>query len=291
MRLLAKPSANIFRLVTGRQPVIPEQPSPEAALRRSLRMLDVNACDDLKNYVVGRMHPSGGFKDRAGKPDLYYTLFGVFLAEALELHEVLNTTRLYVENEIKRHEPEGVHLHCASILASKLSDDKLLKRDLRKKIRTDLYCSPGKHQAYGLFINLLAFYYSGDYIGLFKTGRQMKNLSGNETLPSTVIAALTVLQHTFGKKTADLIIRLQDFYDGSGGFRAVKTAPVPDLLSTAATLFAFYFTGQDLRSVKPDCLNFIDSLYHEGGFGANIPDPEPDIEYTFYGMLALGSLA
>jgi len=291
MRLLVRPSANIFRIVTGRRPVIPGQLSPEAVLKRALGMLDVDACDDLKNYVAGRIHPSGGFKDRAGNPDLYYTLFGIFLAEALEQHDVLNTTRQYIENEIRRHEPEGVHLHCASILASKLSDDKMLKRDLRKKIRTNLYSSPVKQQAYGKFVNLLAFYYSGDYIGLFKTGSQMKNLSGNETLPSTVIAALTVLHHTFGRKTADLIIRLQDFYDNRGGFRAVKSAPVPDLLSTAVTLFAFYFTGQDMRSVKPDCLDFIDSLYHEGGFGASILDPEPDIEYTFYGMLALGSLA
>ena len=138
MRSLEKLSANIFRWFTGNLAAISRQLSPETVLKRSLGMLDINASDDLNNFVRGRMHPSGGFKDRAGNPDLYYTLFGVFLAEALEMKDVLNTTRQYVEDEVRRNEPDGVHLHCASILASKLSSDDRLKSGLRKKIRTSL---------------------------------------------------------------------------------------------------------------------------------------------------------
>lgn len=271
--------------------VLSGQLSPEAVLKRSPGMLDINASGDLKNYVRSRIHPSGGFKDRAGKPDFYYTLFGTFLAEALELKDILNSTRQYVENEIRRNEPEGIHLHCASILASKLSVDRNLKSDLQKRIRKNLDASLVKHPAYGMFVTLLACYYSGDYKGFFKIRRHLKNQPPDETLPSTVLAALAILQHTFHRPAGDLIKKLQEFYDNKGGFRAVKTAPVPDLLSTAVTLYAFYYTHQDLRAIKPECLEFIDSLYQEGGFGGNILDPEPDIEYTFYGMLALGSLA
>jgi prenyltransferase beta subunit len=291
MRSLERLSANIFRRLTGIQAEILGQLSPEAVLKRSLGMLDINAYNDLKNYIGGRTHPSGGFKDRAGKPDLYYTLFGTFLAEALELQEILNTTRHYIENEIRIHEPVGVHLHCASILASKLSADKRLKSDLQKRIRTNLDDTLLKNPAYGMFVTMLACYYSGDYKGFFRIRKHLKSLPLNEHVPSTVLAALAVLQHTFRRSTGDLTNKLMEFYDGHGGFRAVNTAPVPDLLSTAVTLYSFYFTRQDLRSIKPECLVFIDSLYQEGGFGANILDPEPDIEYTFYGLLALGSLA
>jgi len=291
MRSLEKLSANIFRWFTGNLAAISQQLSPEALLKRSLGMLDINAIGDLKNYVRGRMHPSGGFKDRAGKPDLYYTLFGAFLAEALELKDVLNTTRQYVEDEIRRNEPDGIHLHCASILVSKLSADDRLKSGLQKKIRKSFENSLVKQAEYNMFVTLLACYYSGDYRGFFKIRRHLKSRPVNETLPSTVLAALAVLQQTFGRPAGDLINRLQEFYDNQGGFRAVRTAPVPDLLSTAVTLYAYNYTHQDMRAIKPDCLEFIDSLYQEGGFGGNILDPEPDIEYTFYGMLALGSLA
>jgi hypothetical protein len=43
--------------------------------------------------------------------------------------------------------------------------------------------------------------------------------------------------------------------------------------------------------IKPDCLDFIDSMFKNGGFGGNVLDQDPDIEYTFYGLIALGSLA
>jgi len=291
MRSLEKLSANIFRWFTGNLAAISRQLSPEAVLKRSLGMLDINASDDLNYFVRGRMHPSGGFKDRAGNPDLYYTLFGVFLAEALEMKDVLNTTRQYVEDEVRRNEPDGVHLYCASILLSKLSADDRLKSDLQKKIRKSFDTSLVKQAEYNMFVTLLACYYSGDYQGFLKIRRHLKSRPVNETVPSTVLAALTVLHHTFGRPAGDLINKLQEFYDKRGGFKAVRTAPVPDLLSTAVTLYAFHYTKQDLRAIKPDCLEFIDSLYQEGGFSGNILDPEPDIEYTFYGMLALGSLA
>lgn len=291
MRSLEKLSANISRLVSGRKALVFGQLSPEAVLKRSLGMLDTNASRDLKNYVGGRMHFSGGFKDKAENPDLYYTLFGTFLSEALDLKEILMKTRQYVENEIRNNEPAGIHLYCASILASKLSTDKKLKAFLRERVRKNLDDGLVKQPAYGMFVTMLACYYSGDYKGLFKVRRHLKSQPGNETLPSTVIAALTVLQHAFGRPTGDLLNKLMEFYNNQGGFRAVKRAPVSDLLSTAVTLYACRYAQQDLRTIKPECLNFIDSLYHEGGFGANMMDPEPDIEYTFYGLLALGSLA
>jgi hypothetical protein len=291
MRSLVKLSANIFRTVSGRKTMVSWHFSPEAVLKRSLGMLDANAARDLKKYVEGRQHVSGAFKDRAENPDLYYTLFGTLLSEALGLEEILMKTRQYVENEICSNEPAGIHLYCASILASKLSVNRKLKAFLRKRVRKNLDDVLVRQPVYGMFVTMLACYYSGDYKGLFKIRRHLKSQPGNETLPSTVIAALTVLQHTFGRPTGDLIEKLRDFYDNRGGFRAVKRAPVPDLLSTAVTLYACSCTHQDLKIIRPECLNFIDSLYQESGLGASMMDPEPDIEYTFYGLLALGSLA
>lgn len=72
---------------------------------------------------------------------------------------------------------------------------------------------------------------------------------------------------------------------------ATKTTKAADLLSTAVALYSLYFAGADLRKIRPACLDYIDSLFHNGGFSANSIDPDTDIEYTFYGLLALGALA
>jgi len=80
------------------------------------------------------------------------------------------------------------------------------------------------------------------------------------------------------------------FYRGKGGFAALHQTPTEDLLSTAVALYALHFTDSDTRLIKPDCLGYVDSLFRDGGFRSTESDVEIDIEYTFYGLLALGSL-
>lgn len=80
------------------------------------------------------------------------------------------------------------------------------------------------------------------------------------------------------------------FYKGGGGFSAFQDAPLPDLLSTAVALFALRFTGCDLRNIRPECFEFINNAYSNGGFSAGEYDLQTDVEYTFYGLLALGAL-
>lgn len=80
------------------------------------------------------------------------------------------------------------------------------------------------------------------------------------------------------------------FYREKGGFTALQNTPTEDLLSTAVALYALNYTDSDIRLIKPDCLAYVDSLFHDGGFRSTEPDVEIDIEYTFYGLLALGSL-
>jgi hypothetical protein len=83
---------------------------------------------------------------------------------------------------------------------------------------------------------------------------------------------------------------LKTFYRGKGGFTAINHAPYEDLLSTGVALYALNFINADIRLMKPDCLSFIDNLYQNGGFRSTQVDFETDVEYTFYGLLGLGSL-
>jgi prenyltransferase beta subunit len=77
-----------------------------------------------------------------------------------------------------------------------------------------------------------------------------------------------------------------------GGFRAMPSAPLPDLLSTATTLHALACLGAEIPArVRERTLDFIDTLWSaEGGFHGHWADDHLDAEYTFYGLLALGHL-
>ncbi|MGE5420888.1 MAG: hypothetical protein ACM3UT_11925 [Chloroflexota bacterium] len=344
MRLWEELSGIIFKRIASQYLKTFREKSPEKILRKSLGMLDPEVQVTLKEYVRKSLSPPGGFMDRGGKPDIYYTLFGYYLAESLDLTDLFPSIRSFTENEISRNDLKGVPLHCAAILFSKLCNDKAVEKRLRGLIRVHLKRKDDKQPAYRAFISLLSCYYLNDFRSLYLIKKQLEKLNSSNQLPSPVVAALLVLQHSFGRNVEELKQILLSFFSNpmggatfsqattdpqggaqetlqpenpgsfarvtpnpqggahqvppggfrgeqSGGFKAVKAAPVPDLLSTAVSLYALRFAGHDLRMIKPACLAFIDLLYNDGGFSANVVDPDPDIEYTFYGFLALGSLA
>jgi len=67
---------------------------------------------------------------------------------------------------------------------------------------------------------------------------------------------------------------------------------MPDLLSTATALHALVALGTALETLAEPCLDFVDSLWtNRGGFHGHWADDELDVEYAFYGLLALGHLS
>ena len=77
-----------------------------------------------------------------------------------------------------------------------------------------------------------------------------------------------------------------------GGFLAAPGAPIPDLLSTAVALHALDGMQVSFAAYKDSLLDFTDTLWSaDGGFHGNWTDDSLDVEYTYYGLLALGHLA
>ncbi len=265
-----------------------ERKSPEKILKRSINILDRGITEDIRDFVRRSQSDQGGFRDRAGNPDLYYTLFGSFLADALEMRQESSAIWPYVRQETALNEPEGVHLHCAAILYSKYGQARAFRKSMVRKLRKAVH--PDKQPVYGTFLSLVSYFYLKDIRGMLMTGRKLKALGDNGTLPCPLSAASLVLAKSFGQNVDNDCRKLMSFYDGSGGFRATRTTPLPDLLSTAVALYALMFAGHDLSDIKPDAMAFTDSLFIDGGFSGHPLDPDPDIEYTFYGLLALGSL-
>ncbi len=265
-----------------------EVKGPEKILKLSMNLLERAITDDIRNFVRRSQSDQGGFRDRAGNPDLYYTLFGSFVADALDMKHESSLIWPYVRQETAMMEPDGVHLHCAAVLYSKYGQARAFRKSLGKKLRKA--SSVEEQPVYATFLSLISFYYLKDLRGMLRTGRKLKALKYNGALPCPVAAASLVLGKSFGRPVDQDCKKIMSFYDGKGGFRATHTTPVSDLLSTAVALYALKFAGHDLREIKPDALAFTDSLFIDGGFSGHPLDPDPDIEYTFYGLLALGSL-
>jgi prenyltransferase beta subunit len=63
------------------------------------------------------------------------------------------------------------------------------------------------------------------------------------------------------------------------------------LLSTATALHALSGLGEGLEPIRERCLDFVDTLWtNDGGFHGHWDDCALDVEYTYYGLLALGHL-
>jgi hypothetical protein len=291
MKFWEKPLTTIFKIL-ARQPVRKFQArSFELVLKKSLQMLDEQAITGLKAFTKQQQTSQGGFADRAGKCDIYYSLFGYYVAEALDMQELLPTLKEYVKNVVHTGNLNGVHLHAAAILYAKLFDEKRFPKALRLKVHQDLLHPEKKQSAYSGFMSMLTFYYLHDYFGLYRVQMRLKSIANTNETPCSVTAAQLVLQECFGKPIQSLTNLLLSFHLDDGSFKAITKAPAGDLLSTGVALYACRFANTDLRMIATDCLNYIDSLFSGGGFCATIYDDHPDIEYTFYGLLALGSLA
>ena len=137
--------------------------------------------------------------------------------------------------------------------------------------------SVGRDTTYGQFFAFL----SGDSYIIPQT-------SDIRQKTSTAVCCVLAMQHQTGETLDTTLVRwLKERQDETGGFRASEVAPVPDLLSTAVVLFTLWLIGNERP--KP-AARFIEAHWLEmGSFAPTLLDEYSDVEYLFYGLLALGS--
>ncbi|MDR0573576.1 MAG: hypothetical protein LBG96_06025 [Tannerella sp.] len=121
-----------------------------------------------------------------------------------------------------------------------------------------------------------------------KGGGFMNTRDGLTATTNATVAALAVKGQLAGYKENEDLFFLRDLQEASGGFGAAKASPVPDLLSTATSLFMLSCYG---KQPKYPVRDFIEAHWLDsGGFSATLLDDKSDVEYTFYGLLALGTI-
>lgn len=111
---------------------------------------------------------------------------------------------------------------------------------------------------------------------------------GQEVRTTNAVCCVLAMQHQMGLQSdATDVEWLQKRQDETGGFYASEQAPIPDLLSTAVALFTLRLLEIHVKDATP----FIQAHgLDNGGFAPTLYDDYSDVEYVFYGLLALGSI-
>jgi hypothetical protein len=272
------------------------------------------ATDSVRQFLRSLQNADGGFNDRAGNSDIYYTAFA--LEGLIALRDPAPRSVLpYLRSFAAGASLDFVHLACLARAWAGMSPDSLDDQHGRSVLtRIESHRTPdGGYDSipnatqgtlYGCFLAWGAYQDLGrempsphslvDCIQSLRADdggyANQRNLPMGLT-PSTAAAATLLRQ--LGQPISEglgewLLARCRP----EGGFFATPLAPLPDLLSTATALHALAGMQMDFSKIKEPCLDFIDTLWSsKGGFYGTWEDDILDCEYTFYALLALGHLS
>ncbi len=269
----------------------------------------------VEDFILSNLHQDGGFTNRAGEPDLYYTVFGLESLLALQSQHPLSDFPPFLKQFETGDHLDFVHLACLARAwadigtASLVADKRTGILDRIETFRTQdggYNQTPGAATAttYACFLALGA--YQDLETALPHSEKMIDSLSSlqcedggfaNQSQQTTGLtpptaAAITLLRH-FQRPVPDQITQwLLQRCLPQGGFSASPKITMPDLLSTATALHALAGQQVDLDKIREVCLDFIDSVWvNQGSFYGNWTEETLDTEYTYYGLLALGHLA
>lgn len=272
----------------------------------------------VEAFLRRQQNPDGGFKDRTGRSDLYYTVFALDGLLALQAALPLDSAIKYLQTFGDGDGLDFVHRCCLARAWATVTHQGGAGR-VPEELRTKLLggvekfrsadggysVAPGAAHgtAYGCFLGLAAYQdlhaEPPEPLRLIQCLKFLETPDGawaNErTVPigstNAAAAAVTVLRQFAAPLNPAVAGWLRARIHAEGGFLAAPAAPMPDLLSSATALHALAGMQADLAPLREPCLDFVDSLWtNEGGFYGHWADEHLDVEYTYYGLLALGHL-
>ena len=282
------------------------------------------ATELVGSFVLEHLNDDGGFRDRDGASDLYYSVFGLESLIALQRELPIDAVARFLSSHGDGEGLDLIHLSCLARCWACLkpgpsaSPGRAAPDELRSALAARLSSfrsdDGGYHvtasadaattgTVYGCFLALGAYQDLGLELpepdGVFRFVESMATADGgfsNEramsvgTTPATA-AAVALLRHLRRPAPPAAGEWLAARCKSDGGFLAAPQTPLPDLLSTAVALHALAGLEHPIETLREPCLDFIDSLWtNRGSFYATWADQELDCEYTYYGLLALGHL-
>ncbi len=260
-------------------------------LKSGFDVLDETIQQEIIAFIDRQQHSGGGFTDRAGTPDLYYSLFGYWFTLATNNLKVLGKFESFIHQQKEQDSPGAVEQMALLLIHAQLSPTQK-KQSLFTLFKTVFLKGKRIGLTYQFFLLTLAIdaQNSNKKLYYFLARIVLIFYKSSENLPCSITAALTFAKHKVGLKIKKDQNKLISYYNKSGGFRAFESIENSDTLSTAVALFVLRETNFDMRMITPPCLDFVQQNYDEGAFLSGDGDTTRDLEYTFYGLLALGTL-
>ena len=269
------------------------------------------AQERIKEYIRSQMEECAFFVDKRRRKDVYYSVFGLMLSYVFGVRIDCSAARTQLElNKPNEHDL----VHYAAYIRSKMILI-LLERNKAGIVLSRLFSVEEKtlpaftgfphndpHSPYSVFILLSLLEDMGHKIknknellrslDLYRISGGGYSNNERATVPNALsatnatAAALCIRGQLEGYNMNEDVEYLRGLQDESGGFFATDQSPVPDILSTATALFVLS-CYKKAPLVEPDA--FIEAHWLDsGGFAPTLLENESDIEYTFYGILALG---
>lgn len=266
----------------------------------------------VEGFVRGQQGADGGFNDRAGVSDLYYSVFGLECLMALRADIPAGKVVAYLQMFGEGVGLDLVHLACLARCWADVNQKSPDAARIAARIEKHRSADGGYNQSigaqhgtiYGCFIAMGA--YQDLKMAMPEAERIIDCIAANRTqdgayanhpqmsigLTSATAAAATMLrqfQQPVGSEVGEWLMARAH---REGGFLAAPQAPIPDLLSTATALHALAGLHVDFEPIKEACIDFIDTLWTpKGSFFGHYGEDILDCEYTYYGLLALGHLS
>jgi prenyltransferase beta subunit len=266
-------------------------------------------------FTLDQMNSGGGFRNREGKSDLYYTVFGVESLVALSTEVPSEAVAAYLHSFGDGLSLDFVHLAClarawANLPAGLRTGAPLdtIQGRIEAHRTTDGGYNTLQDASHGtVYACFLALGAYQDLelelpapLGIIRCIDGLRAHDGGYanqpgmaegSTPATAAAA-TLLRHFEQPEQPGIAEWLLSRCRPEGGFFATARAPIPDLLSTATALHALSGLHVPLHHLRESCLDFIDTLWtNSGGFYGSWADDAADCEYTYYALLALGHLS
>ena len=241
-----------------------------------------DASELVQDFLGNQQNPDGGFKDREGKSDLYYSVFGMDALAVFQKEPDLNAVEKFLQSFGEGEGLDLVHLSCLIRCWGTIGRDRmpkdlraaLLKRleDFRKPCGGWDNSTERDHgTAYGSFLALGAYQDMGKLppkpLRILQSLKQLEtpdnawnnhpNLPIGSTNPTA--GAVVLLNNLHLPINAEVGQWLRSRLHTQGGFVAVPDAPMPDLLSTATTLHALAALEVRLNKEETErCFDFVD---------------------------------
>ena len=255
--------------------------------------------EKLALFVTARQLSNGGFRGRSAESDLYFSMFGAECAALLDAPVDWRRLQTYLRPFGAGNELDAVHCACllrcwvtasptqVSLIAPLIG--RLVKfqtTGIYTRFITELACDTAKSACPDAFFRCAIP--PGE-----STAELLPDEDSLNQLATPEVAAVILLFLHDGRTGDELMAPLKNLVRRvapQGGFAATLQAPAGDLLSTAVALLALAASGTLNDTVRDSALAFVERCWNGEAFESGLGDP-PDLEYGFYGLLALGCVA